>query len=101
MPCVQVCEKLKDPNIRLADAQIELFQPFKPMLAQNIKLEEVKIVCGCGGNIRAPYSHDPAALVAGSTVACNFKRLIFYLLFLAKYLSRTLTNVMLRLLYQL
>nr|XP_039270853.1 DNA ligase 4-like [Styela clava] len=38
----QVCMKLIDPSIRLSDTEIELFQPFRPMLALNAKLTEVE-----------------------------------------------------------
>ncbi|XP_076808951.1 DNA ligase 4-like isoform X1 [Clavelina lepadiformis] len=38
----QVCERLPDIDVCLSDAEIELFQPFRPMLALNAKLEEIE-----------------------------------------------------------
>lgn len=38
----EVCVKLYQPSIELADAEIRLFMPFRPMLAFNAKLNEVE-----------------------------------------------------------
>lgn len=38
----KVCLKLRDASIRLFDTEIELFQPFRPMLALNAKLNDVE-----------------------------------------------------------
>lgn len=32
---------LKDPNVRLHEIEIEIFQPFKPMLSQRCDIQEV------------------------------------------------------------
>nr|XP_026689652.1 DNA ligase 4 isoform X2 [Ciona intestinalis] len=42
----QVCERLNDPDVRLADTEIQLFQPFRPMLALNANITEVEKLLG-------------------------------------------------------
>ncbi|KAK2706859.1 DNA ligase 4-like [Artemia franciscana] len=37
----KVCEKLKDPNVRLFQFEISLFTPFKPMLAERGNIEKI------------------------------------------------------------
>ena len=38
---IQVCDKLNDSTFATRNYSIELFHPFRPMLAQHAKLDEV------------------------------------------------------------
>lgn len=38
----EICEKLRDQNVRLSDTEVSLFQPFRPMLAEIAKITEVE-----------------------------------------------------------
>ena len=40
----QVCKDLKDPSVRMNEAEITLFLPFRPMLGQRGSMEQV---CRC------------------------------------------------------
>lgn len=39
---VKICEKLKDPSIRLHEIEITLFEPFRPMLAERCDVQNVE-----------------------------------------------------------
>uniref|UniRef100_H2ZIX8 DNA ligase 4 n=1 Tax=Ciona savignyi TaxID=51511 RepID=H2ZIX8_CIOSA len=55
----QVCRQLNDPDVRLADTEIKLFQPFRPMLALNAAINEVdKLMENKPFNIEIKYDGE-------------------------------------------
>lgn len=37
-----MCDKLKDPNVRLHEIEIALFEPFRPMLAERCDVQNIE-----------------------------------------------------------
>ena len=43
---LQVCQLLRDPEKRIHEIEINLFTPFKPMLAENVPMNEIEARMG-------------------------------------------------------